>query len=138
MHNFFTGTAERMVRTWMETEDPPGSGPLLTKTHLDEMEQELDTTMISPGYTISRRNIASRFSGMFSDELRTWTVALSPVLLKGKLHSKHLSDWMNFVEAARILCKPCVHLYGKSFVTLNMHLHGHLQDTVLDFGPCYA
>lgn len=102
------------------------------------MEQELDTTMISPGYTISRRNIASRFSGMFSDELRTWTVALSPVLLKGKLHSKHLSDWMNFVEAARILCKPCVHLYGKSFVTPNMHLHGHLQDTVLDFGPCYA
>lgn len=29
-------------------------------------------------------------------------------------------------------------LYGHDFVTPNMHLHGHLYDCVLDFGPVYS
>lgn len=93
------------------------------------------------------------------DERRNWTVALSPVLLKTRLTGQHITNWMaSFVNAARILSKPvlttdeakgahfllmkfcqgCVRLYSKSSITLNMHLHGHLLERVLDFGPCYG
>ena len=29
-------------------------------------------------------------------------------------------------------------LYGSDFVTPNMHLHGHLQDCIFDYGPVYS
>ena len=35
-------------------------------------------------------------------------------------------------------CQCFEELYGKHRVTLNMHLHTHLVDCVLDYGPVYA
>ena len=34
-------------------------------------------------------------------------------------------------------CQKFERLYGKSKVKPNMHLHGHLKECVLDYGPVY-
>ena len=35
-------------------------------------------------------------------------------------------------------CKAFEELYGKDLVTPNMHLHGHLNECLLDYGPLHA
>ncbi|KAL1927709.1 hypothetical protein VTP01DRAFT_3530 [Rhizomucor pusillus] len=45
---------------------------------------------------------------MTSDGWRSWTVALSPLMLKIRLSTQHRDKWMLFVKAARILCKPAL------------------------------
>lgn len=35
-------------------------------------------------------------------------------------------------------CKDFKRIYGKERVTPNMHLHAHLADCILDYGPVYA
>lgn len=35
-------------------------------------------------------------------------------------------------------CKRCERMYGREIVTPNMHMHTHLRDCILDFGPAHA
>ena len=35
-------------------------------------------------------------------------------------------------------CKKAEHLYGKGFVTPNMHMHMYLKSCVLDYGPLHG
>ena len=35
-------------------------------------------------------------------------------------------------------CKKFERLYGKDLVTPNMHLHGHLKECLLDYGPFHS
>jgi hypothetical protein len=71
---------------------------------------------------------------------------------------EHLDCWRKFVLACRRLCSVFItvnnakvadrlliefckmfeQLYGQDFVMPNMHLHGHLYDCLLDFGPVYS
>ena len=71
------------------------------------------------------------------------------------LPTEHLECWRHFVLACRILCKNgwtiteldvadllllrfcnrVQELYGKDVIMPNMHLHCHLKDVLLDFGP---
>ena len=95
---------------------------------------------------------------MKSDEWRTWCVVLSPFLLKQRLVGEHFANWMRYVEAVRLVTGPlitteeiqtahslfktfgksCVQLYGRAAITPNMHMHMHLKECFLDFGPSYA
>lgn len=66
-----------------------------------------------------------------------------------------MENWRRFVLACRILCQHsinigqirlvdalllefCKRLYGKSVITPNMHMHCHLRDVLLDYGPVYS
>ena len=71
------------------------------------------------------------------------------------LPPEHLECWRHFVLACRILCQHslsylelnladallmqfCKHverMYGEDIVTPNMHMHGHLKEVLLDYGP---
>lgn len=35
-------------------------------------------------------------------------------------------------------CESFEALYGKKYYTINLHLHGHLKQCILDFGPIYS
>lgn len=35
-------------------------------------------------------------------------------------------------------CRGVTEVFGQSFVTPNMHLHGHLKDCMLDYGPVHS
>lgn len=76
-------------------------------------------------------------------------------LLYSSIVADHFECWSHFVLACRIVCKQKLSytdinladallirfckraqtLYGKTFVSPNMHLHGHLRDVFLDYGP---
>ena len=75
--------------------------------------------------------------------------------LYGLLPSEHLECWRWFVLACRILCEHSLsnddvgwhtillqfykaqHLYGKSAITPNINMRGHLKEVILDFVPVY-
>jgi hypothetical protein len=102
--------------------------------------------------------ILSGFSGFTADQWKNWTIYYSAVVLRGLLPNEHLQYWLLFVKACKLLCVPCLHyenleladkyLYmfcckfqtvnGPEKCTPNMHLHLHLKDCILNYGPLYA
>ena len=82
----------------------------------------------------------------------------SPVVLKGILPSNDLGCWLLLVRACTLVCMPTLkidsidiadrffllfcrrveELYGMEACTPNMHLHLHLKECLLDFGPSHA
>ena len=82
----------------------------------------------------------------------------SPVILKGIIPDDHLQCWLLYVRACTILrqrilresdivttdlllltfCKRFEQLYGSENCTPNLHLHLHIKDCLLDYGPSHA
>ena len=74
------------------------------------------------------------------------------------LYQEDLECWYLFVQACRILvtpllkideakkghemllkfCRQFQQLYGRDKVTPNMHMHRHILNCILDYGPVYA
>ena len=102
--------------------------------------------------------IASSFSSFTADQWKTWTMVFSMYALHGVLEQEHLECWYLFVQACNILvspmlnindameghklllqfCKQFQQLYGRDKVTPNMHMHMHILNCILDYGPVYA
>ena len=82
----------------------------------------------------------------------------SAVVLKDLLPQDHYCTWLLFVRACHILgqrvlqesdivvadmlllkfCKEFETLYGKDRCTPNLHLHLHLKQCFLDYGPAHS
>ncbi len=78
--------------------------------------------------------------------------------MKGVIPHKDYDCWLLFVKAVDIVCQRQItlrnlekgdsllmdfcklfeQLYGQRNYTINMHLHAHLMECVLDFGPVYS
>ena len=151
MHNLYLGTAKRMVQIWI-------SKGLLTDKQFLEVQEKVDN--IEVGSDIGRipRKIASGFGGFTADQWKNWTNLFSITALKGVLPEDHLECWRLFVLASRLLtsrvirrseiieadnllmnfCTSFQELYGEELVTPNMHLHCHLAECLLDYGPVFS
>ena len=149
MHNLFLGTAKRMMDMWIKE-------GIVTSRHLKEMKSLATTLLIPSEYDVIKSDkIVNKFSGMKAAEWKSWCLVYSPYLLYNVLSTEQFSNWMNFVNACRYLSKPsirvqeldeahsllisfcqeCERIYSTDLITANMHLHGHLKQTLLDFGP---
>ena len=82
----------------------------------------------------------------------------SVLCLKDPLSRNHYECWSLFVDACFLLIQPCLscndftkadekllefcklyeQLYGKEKCTPNMHMHHHLRESVLNYGPVHA
>lgn len=103
--------------------------------------------------------INSGFSGFTAEQWRNWTIIFSLCSLKEIIPHKHYDCWLLlFVKAVHILCRRQItipelnkgdalliefcqlfeRLYGKEHYTINLHLHAHLKECILDFGPVYS
>lgn len=102
--------------------------------------------------------ISCSFSGFTADQWKNWTTVYSLFALKGVLPDNHLECWRHFVLTCKLLgkkvltysdielgdrhlmefCRTFEELYGKDLVTPNMHLHGHLKECLLDYGPFHS
>ena len=76
----------------------------------------------------------------------------------GILPQEHLECWRRFVLACRFLCKRSLtmadvdlsdllllqfgkhvqDIFGEEAVTPNIHMHTHIKEVILDYGPVYA
>lgn len=151
MHNLFLGTGKHMFKLWLSLN-------LLTKENLLEMERMISTFSV-PNY-LGRLpiNISSNYGGYTAAQWQSWITLYSPVVLKDMLPNEHYQCWLLFVRACSLLsrrviskndiatadllllnfCKKHELLYGKETCTPNLHLHLHLKDCLLDYGPSHT
>ena len=151
MHNLFLGTAKRMMEIWLETS-------ILTQADLEHVQNKVDASNVPSSLGRLPFKIAKSFSGFTAEQWKTWVVIFSPFALFGHLPDSHYRCWLKFVKACRILCQPMIRIsdvgiahdllvkfcrdvervYGKERITPNMHMHTHLADCILDYGPIYS
>lgn len=92
-------------------------------------------------------NISLGFSGFTAEHWKNWTLYYSLLT--------HYQCWQLFVKACFLFCrrkitseeieeadkavfefcKKFVCLYGKEHCTPNIHLHCHLKECIIDYGP---
>ena len=151
MHNLLLGTAKHAMRVW--TDDN-----IIKKSHLKKLHDSIQKIIIPAEVGRIPLKIMSSFAGFTADQWKNWTFIYSPVVLKDLLPPLHYHCWLLFVNACRILCSPIITkddvenadnypvlflrtakcVYGSSYFTPNMHLHFHLKECVLDYGPVYS
>ena len=154
MHNLFTGTAKHIMKNiWLDTDTP-----LLEKKDLLQIQNKLDKVQIPSSVGRMPKKIQNSYGGFTADQWKSFTILFSIYALWNILPQTHLEVWRDFVMACSHLCAPVIsetramlahsylrkfcqqfeELYGRDKVTPNMHVHTHLLDCVLDYGPVYA
>jgi hypothetical protein len=148
MHNMYLGTAKHVVSIWKDM-------GLLGNSEFDIIQTKIDTMLVPIGIGRIPYKISSKFSELTADQWRNWTYIYSLYALKGILPERGYRCWAIFVEASIILsqsslsyheilladtkliefCKMFEDIYGKTACTPNMHLHAHLKECILDYGP---
>lgn len=106
MHNVWIGTCKRVVHNIFLKRN------LLSKQDLEGMAALCKKITLPIGYDSA--SIASKinnsrnggFSYMKADEWRVFTIALSPLLLKGRIHPDYYNNWMIFVECMQVMSLP--------------------------------
>ena len=130
---------------------------MLTNADLASIQKCVDSTNVPPMVGRIPLKIASSFAGFTADQFKNWTNLFSLVALHDILPSDHLEFWRHFVLASRLLsqmrisltyvkladalllqfCRCVERMYGQSVITPNMHLHDHIEQCILDYGPVY-
>ena len=151
MHNIFLGSAKHTMQVWVDK-------GILTKKHFHEIEKIVSKFKTPQDVGRLPLKISSGFSGFTADQWRSWVTIFSPVALRGILPANHLRCWLLYVRACSLLCtriitrdaieqadqylvlfcQQFVSLYGAGACTPNMHLHLHLKDCLLDYGPVHG
>ena len=151
MHNFYLGTSKHMVKIWKDQ-------GLLRQEHLTIIQAKIDEMNVPYGVGRIPYKVGSNFSGMTADQWMNWTNIYSLHALNDVLPPQHLECWSLFVQASVLLrqytishadlaeadeklmefCKVFEVCYGKEYCTPNMHLHTHMKECILDFGPISA
>lgn len=151
MHNLLLGTAKRMMSVWIST-------GIIDKSHYTCIQEKVDAFITPTDIGRIPSKIASGFSSFTAEQWRNWTLIYSLCSLKGVVPHRHYDCWLLFVKATHLLCSRQItvqdldkgdtllmefcqvfeQLYGKQYYTINLHLHGHLKECILDFGPVYS
>ena len=152
MHNLFLGTAKHVLKSiWLDQD-------ILSPTDFNIVQSKMDKVKVPSDIGRIPYKIASGFSSFTADQFKNWVIYFSLLTLRDKLIGDHLECWRHFVLACRLLCskfitKSDVHLadalllqccrrmqrmYGYNIITPNMHLHAHLCDCVVDYGPLHG
>ena len=153
MHNLYLGTAKNVFSLWKEH-------GILNESLCGKVQQKMDSLIIPvyAGRLPSKIATASGFSGFTAEQWMIWTIVYSPFALKGILPPIHYEMWCMFSKSCSLLCRPFIHHtelkkadeqmmefcnsfetnFGKSCVTPNVHLHGHLWKCLEDVGPVFS
>ena len=151
IHNLFLGSAKRLLKMWKEL-------GYLDRVNLEKIQERAEEFIILHDVGKIPRKIVSCFDGFNADEYKNWVLLFSLYSLHGIIPLKDMECLRKFVLARHYLCKKIISknwvfiryqlllqyrkmyesLYGKDRVTPNMHLHMHLKQCILDFGPIYC
>ena len=150
MHNLFLGSGKHLLRVWLNNN-------LISSSIFSQIQECVDNIVVPSDIGRLPRKIETGFSGFTADQFKNWIVLFSIPALYNILPRQHFECWRHFVLACRILCKHSLSkdeisladalliqfckrvqiLYGKSAVTPNMHMHAHLKEDILNYGPVY-
>ena len=154
MHNLFTGTAKHLMKNiWLDSDNP-----MLKKNDLSNIQEKLDKIKAPSDVGRMPKKILNSYGGFTADQWKTFTTLFSIYAFYDILPQADFELWRQFVLACSFICSPVIsearallahtyilnfckgleQLYGKHRVTPNMHLHTHLVDYILDYGPVYS
>lgn len=151
MHNLFLGTARHVMKTWIDCK-------ILSDKDLAEIQRRVDSFQTPREIGRTPHKIVINFSGFTADQWRNWVCIFSAYSLKGLLPEPDYACWMHFVQACTLLCNTIItegelndadshllqfcrgfqDLYGAQYCTMNIHMHLHLRESVLELGPVYG
>ena len=151
MHNIFLGTGKHMLNLWFERN-------ILSKDQMVVVESLVNEVTVPADIGRLPAKISSGYGGFTANQWKNWITVYSAVVLKGILPNDHLQCWLLYVRACSILCSRFIQkndvnsadlfllefcrkfekIYGPEACTANTHLHLHLKQSILDFGPSHA
>ena len=152
MHNLFLGSAKHYVKAiWLDRN-------IINPSQFPLIQSRVDSTTVPADIGRIPHKIMSGFASLTADQFKNWVVYYSIIALHGILTHDNLECWRHFVLACRILCsnqlkqdqiilgdalllqfcKRTQRLYGPQSVTPNMHMHCHIRDCILDYGPLHG
>ena len=151
MHNLYLGTAKHVLkRIWLGQD-------IISKKDYPVIQNHVDSVCVPAGIGRLPLKVCSGFAGFTADQYKNWTNLFSLFALSTILSHDDLECWRHFVLASRLLsqfslskcniqladalflhfCNRVERMYGPSVVTPNLHLHCHLREVMLDYGPVY-
>ena len=151
MHNLYLGTGKHMFVTWIEL-------GLLSNEDLTTADEMIKNFVVPNDLGRLPIGLKSNYAAFKASQWSSWITIYSPIILKHLLPDEHYRYWLLFMRACNILsqriiklsdvrtadallemfCKHVERLCGREYCTPNMHMHLHLQQTILDFGPAHS
>ena len=151
MHNFLLGTGKHVTTIWKDK-------GILTSVQFVLIQEKVDRMRVPSKIGRIPHKISSNFASFTADQWRNWICVYSLYCLHGVLPLEHYSCWALFVETCCYLlrasfsyldldkadksliefCKAFENLYGKEHCTPNMHMHLHVKQSILNYGPVYG
>lgn len=154
MHCLYLGIAKHFKNVLISKE-------IITTKLLEEMQSLIDLCITPPGLGRIPHKVSAGtgFSGFTADQFKNWTNLFSLIIFSNiSIPVDHINCWRYFVLASRIFsktninesdvlmgdalllkfCRRVEELYGKKYITPNMHLSCHLKDCILDYGPSHG
>ena len=146
MHNLLLGSAKTFTKMWIE------QAQACDFTHI----QRIVNDFITPsGIGRLPGKVENKFSDFKAEQWKNWILIYSIVCFKPFLSNCQYSMWLLFVKACSLLCSHAIsknaisladgliHRYcclfeaefGKDSCYPNLHMHCHLKQCLLDFGP---
>lgn len=150
MYNLFLGTTKHMFQLWLARD-------LLNQQKLKLLEEKIKSVDVVTGFGRLPQKILFNYGSYTAFQWKNWTLVYSVYVLNEIIPQDHLRCWQTFVLACQYLVNPIIstndvlkadllflkfgkqvqHLYGKSSITPNMHLHCHRKECIIDFGPAH-
>lgn len=148
----FSGTTKYLINLWKEL-------GYLNDNTLKTIQERVDKAQVpSDVGKLPGKIDKFSFDEFTGDELKNFLLLFSIYCLHDILPKRHLECLRKFVIACSYLCNRIISeaditiadhylmsfckdfelIYGKNRVTPNMHLHGHLNECIKDYGPIYS
>ena len=149
MHNLFLGSAKYFLKKILV------SNEYISVSQLDLIQDRVNSCTAPSGIGRIPQKIASGFAKFTADQWKNWVLYFSVLAMRDIISDEVLECWRHFVLACRTLCTKHIRLesarlgdalllqfcrriervFGKEFITPNMHLHCHLLECIIDYGP---
>ncbi len=150
MHNLLLVTAKHAFVVWVDLN-------LISLQHIAKIDALMKEVSKCKEIGRSTKSMPTHKS-MKAEEWKNWVLLFSLYCLKDILPKRDFNLWQIFVRACKFLlntsislgevndahklltlyCSKFSEMYGKKSCTPNMHMHLHLKDCILNFGPLYA
>ena len=148
LHNIPSGTPKRMISRWKEK-------GYLSTAQLATIQTQCDRFVVPSDVGWILHKISFGFASFTADQWKNWTLIYYLVTLRGVLPTNNYNCWRLYVQACSLVCSKsisvdvvnqcdriliafCNHfqqLCVDGLCTPNMHLHCHITECLLDYGP---
>ena len=149
MHKLLLGTAKRVLTIWKKREN------ILNDSNFTCIQACVDRFVVPSDLGRIPTKISTGFNGFTADQWKHWIIIYSLICMKKYLPDSEFKCWQLYVSAVFIICSSAISasmietadhcvlqfcelyesLYGEEKCTPNLHLHCHIKQSLINYGP---